>query len=339
MFSNLRQGRQKYGLRRYVRRQIKAKFNQVFFRSDRDDLISAFRDLGARQGMTLCVHSSLSRLGYIHGGADTIIDALQAVVGEVGCVMMPAFSMSGDMESYVRNAAPFDVQHTPSLVGQVPEIFRRRPEVIRSHHPTNSVSAWGDNAALLLEDHDRSLTPFGPDTPYGRLAEQDDAYVLMLDTHLHSLLHHLQERVAFPNLFVDAEAELELIDESGSKRSMRTRVMRRRTPYFVAIDGSEPGEPDWAILHDYALLFPSRRLKEARQLGYSFSGFPPIRNRRRELEAAGILRSGRLGPGEIGLLKVRPFLDRIQPEFEDLIERYREAYDVRDIEARNLPYS
>ena len=289
--------------------------------------------------MTVCVHSSLSRLGYIEGGAETIIDALQLAVGEDGCLMMPAFSMGGDMASYVRDLDVFDVRETPSSVGIIPETFRRRPDVLRSRHPTNSVAAWGRGAGTLLEGHENSLTPFGYETPYGRFAERDDTYVLMLDTHLHSLLHHIQERVDFPTLFLDDQAEVSIVDESGKPGTVQTRVMRPRLPYFVAIPSKSGAAPDWAILHDYALLFPSRRLDEVTRDGYRFDGFPAITNRRSELESAGVLRSGKLGRGEIGLLHVRPFIERLQPEFEELIARFSEYYELDRVAAIGLPYS
>lgn len=44
---------------------------------NKDDLITAFRAIGLREGMTLEVHSSLSSFGQVEGGADSVIDALQ----------------------------------------------------------------------------------------------------------------------------------------------------------------------------------------------------------------------------------------------------------------------
>ena len=339
MLDSLKRGREKYGLKVYLTRQLKGKINKVFYRSDVDDLVTAFRELGARPGITICVHSSLSRLGYVDGGAHAIIDALQRVVGESGTVMMPAFSMGGDMASYVRDLDAFDVRTTPSSVGFVPETFRRRGDVLRSCHATNSVAAWGARAAELLAGHEDSITPFGMDTPYGRFAEMDDAYVLMLDTHLHSLLHHLQERVSFPNLFLDGTADVSVIDEAGIRKTVQTRVMRPRIPYFVAVPSATGTDPDWAILHDYALMFPTRRFAEIKPDGYTFEGFPALIERRKDLASKGALTSRKLGRGEIGLLRVKPFIQTVQPEMEELIERFRSYYDPQKVADMKLIYS
>ena len=115
--------------------------------------------------------------------------------------------------------------------------------------------------------------------------------------------------------------------------------MRPRVPYFVAIPATSGPQPDWAILHDYALMFPSRRNKEVSDLGYQFTGFTTLIDRKQDLINRGILKSRKLGRGEIGLLQIKPFVQLIQPEFEGLIERFRKYYDPDSIAALNLPYS
>ena len=339
MLRNLKTGRAKYGTRKYLAREFKTRINKIFYRSDKNDLVALFRDVGVRKGITLCVHSSLSQLGYIEGGADAVIDALQIAIGTEGTLVMPAFTMSGDMASQLESGKTFDTRHSPSSVGVIPETFRRRPDVLRSCHPTNSVAASGPGAKDILSQHDESITPFGNDTPYGRLATREDSYILMMDTHIHSFLHHLQERVKFPNLFLPAEKKVEVIDATGQTKLMTTKVMRPRTPYFVAIPSASPDKPDWAILHDYALMFPKRRSLAARRLGYRFDGFDPLVTRRENHMETGTLKSAKLGRGEIGLLSIGPFLNEIEPEFISLIDRFREHYDSEKIASMNLPYS
>jgi aminoglycoside N3'-acetyltransferase len=332
----LAEGRRKYGMALYLRREANKHLNKLLFSLDRPALVRALRSLGVREGTTLCVHTSLSRLGYVENGPATVIDALREAVGDQGTVLMPAFSMGGTMLSWVDSGAVFDARTSPVKVGSVPEAFRRGAGVLRSLHPTNSVAGIGPAAAAILADHDRSLTPYGSATPYGRLADRDDAYVLMLDTHVQSLLHHLQERVDFPNLFLDESRRVELIDHEGEKRSMVTKVMRPKLPYFVAVPGASGGEPDWVTLHDFALMFPAHRRKEAVEMGYRPATIRMLEDRRKQFIANGIVRAQRLGRAQIGLLHVASFIRAIQPELEQSISDYRSYYDVALLEGKNL---
>ena len=58
----------------------------------KEDLIRDLRALGVREGMKLQVHSSLSRIGWVEGGADAVLDALMTVVTPEGTLMLPSFN-------------------------------------------------------------------------------------------------------------------------------------------------------------------------------------------------------------------------------------------------------
>ena len=53
------------------------------------------RGLGVRPGMVLIVHSSLSAMGWVCGGAVSVILALQSVLRSYGTLIMPTHS--GDL--------------------------------------------------------------------------------------------------------------------------------------------------------------------------------------------------------------------------------------------------
>ena len=100
------------------------------------------RDLsrvGIKKGDTLLIHSSLSKLGNVHNGPQTIIDALIEGVGDKGNIVMPSYSYINSMlgttteENYI-----FDSLTTPSVVGIITNIFRKAKNIHRSIHPTHS---------------------------------------------------------------------------------------------------------------------------------------------------------------------------------------------------------
>lgn len=311
--------------------------DRVACRVDGSSFLHAFRCVGLDKRATVCVHTSLSRFGHIVGGAEAVIDALIDSVGSEGTIMMPSYPMAGSMASYLDEGKAFDVRSCPSQVGLIAEVFRKCPTVRRSLHPTNPLVAWGKNAELLLQHHEKSQTPYGDETPYGRLAARDDSFVLMLETHVHSLLHHLQERVQFPNLFLPDMREAFFIDERGTRGAVKTKVMRPRLPYYVAVPSAAGPEPDWVFLQDFALIFPGGRELQLQRLGHHFRGYPSINRRRADLEKAGVLRSCWVGRGEIGLLHVKSFLAQVEPELKDLIHRFRESYQIDRI--ASLPFT
>jgi aminoglycoside 3-N-acetyltransferase len=319
-----------------LRRNLNRRLAKALYSIDRRKLRDALASIGVARGMTVVVHSQLSQLGYVAGGPAMIIETLMETVTDSGCILMPTYPTRGSTAAYLDEGHAFDVRNTPSTVGALTEVFRTWPGVKRSLHPTNPVAAWGKHADWLLAGHERSLTPYGDDTPYGRLARMDDSYNLMMETPVLSLLHHLQERVNFPNYTLDETREVRVIDTAGATRTVTTKVMRQRLPYYIAIPSQGGGDHDWAILHDFALIFPRSRERMVRQL-YRLGGYPPALERRAQLTSAGHLKATKLGRGEIGLLRIKPFLDTLIPELRALLDRFRGCYELSRLEAEDLP--
>jgi aminoglycoside 3-N-acetyltransferase len=148
-----------------------------------DDL----RSLGLAQGMNLVVHSSLSSLGQVEGGADAVIDALLEAIGERGTLAMPTFTFPPD--------AVFDPRTTRSTTGLITETFRRREGVLRSIHPTHSVAAFGLLAGHFVDGH-RTATALGVDSPLHRLAVSGGFVLLLGVGHTSNAMVHVGEAAA-----------------------------------------------------------------------------------------------------------------------------------------------
>lgn len=321
-----------------LRRTARRKLAETIYAVDRDDLAEAFAAIGLRRGATVCVHSALSQIGYLEGGQEALIETLMETVGEEGTILMPSYPSLGAIADYLDGGPVFDVRNTPSKVGSLTEKFRRMPGATRSLHPTNPVAGWGRHAERLLAGHEDSPTPYGDETPYGRLARMEDAYILMIETPILSLLHHLQERVDFPNYLLPGERRAEIIDWEGRRRTVTTRVLRPRLPYWIAIAPQDASaEVDWIVLHDFALILTRSREREIRAMGYRLGGYPKALERRSRLVEAGHLGLADLGKGQIGLLRVKPFLEAVIPELAGQIERFRPCYDLDRLERTALP--
>lgn len=190
----------------------------------RESLAHDLCALGVEAGMTLEVHSSLSKLGWVCGGPVTVVQALMDVVTETGTLVMPTHSPNySDPAKWSNPPVPqswwpmlyeqmpaFDPRITPSLfMGQVVETFRRWPGVLRSSHPAVSFAAWGRHAQTITANHslDHSL---GEHSPLARLHDLS-GYVLLLGVSYESCtsLHLAEYHAPNPQPLTDGGPILE----------------------------------------------------------------------------------------------------------------------------------
>ena len=58
----------------------------------RDSLAHDLKALGVREGDCVMLHSSLSSLGWVEGGADAVVEAFLDAIGPEGTLLTPAFT-------------------------------------------------------------------------------------------------------------------------------------------------------------------------------------------------------------------------------------------------------
>ena len=192
-------------------------------------LTNDLRSLGVTGGMTLLVHSSMSALGWVAGGPQAVIEALDAAVGSDGTLVVPAHSTGLSEPSLWRNppvpeswwqivrdeTPAFDPDLTPTrMMGVIAEGFRSYPGVRRSDHPQVSFAARGPNGGLVVDDHSFEQ-PLGDGSPLARLYDLDGQILLLGVGHANNTTLHLAEyRADYPGkecvtqgapVFVDGE--------------------------------------------------------------------------------------------------------------------------------------
>src|SRR5580692_1496884 len=157
-----------------------------------ESLRREFSTLGLQRGMTVMVHSSLSKVGWTVGGPVTVIRALLDVLGTAGTLVMPAESpdvsdpstwsddrVQVEWHDTIRAHLPvFDPLTTPTTMGAIPEAFRTFPATLRSNHPLVSVCANGRLAKEITKDHALEFCE-GKGTPFEKLYLADARTLLL----------------------------------------------------------------------------------------------------------------------------------------------------------------
>jgi aminoglycoside 3-N-acetyltransferase len=200
----------------------------------RSRLTRDLRELGVREGGVLLVHTSMRSLGWVVGGAETVVRALMDAVGPHGTVAAVASWSDIPLRmdewspewrrAYLDEMPGFDPDHSEAnpLYGRVPERIRSWPGSRKSAHPDQRVVAIGEKARWLTSPHELDDS-FGARTPFARLVDCG-GQVLMLGAPLRSLtlLHHAEAIVDLPG--------------------------KRRRTYSLPI--ATQGATEWRTLHD-----------------------------------------------------------------------------------------
>ncbi|MBO5761118.1 MAG: AAC(3) family N-acetyltransferase [Lentisphaeria bacterium] len=180
------------------------------YSSLKQDLIQ----LGLLPSDTVLVHSSMKSIGEVENGAETVLDVLMDHFEKTGLLVFPTLSY----DIYGKKEKIFSPEKTPSVVGLLTEMFRKRDGVIRSLHPTHSVAAYGKDAVKFCSGHENFSTPCARKSPWGKLYDRN-ARILFIGTKSIScstFFHAVEEFLPVPGMFEKDPYDLFLEKPDGS---------------------------------------------------------------------------------------------------------------------------
>ena len=185
-------------------------------------LVRDLHALGVQPGMTLMVHTAMSKLGWIAGGAHAVVVSLLEAIGFDGTLVMPTHTGLTDPGGWENPPVPESWwpairEHTPAYdpaltptrgMGAVVECFRSIPVARRSAHPTYSATAVGPLAEQIVAHHPLDGA-FGEASPYARLYDVDAVVLLLgVDHANNSSLHLAEHRATFDKPIIQHGAPL-----------------------------------------------------------------------------------------------------------------------------------
>ena len=179
-----------------------------------EGIAEALQTLGLGAGHIVFVHSSLSSIGHVEGGAYAVVDAFFDVLGSTGTLVVPTFTFShGGKLNPV-----FDPIRDPSEMGRITEVARTHPDARRSHHLLHSVAALGPHAEDITAVHGPSA--WAADGPFWKLYELD-AHILMLGVpYLRCTFFHVIEQLVQVRYRRWREVEAKVRDSSGREQPL-----------------------------------------------------------------------------------------------------------------------
>jgi aminoglycoside N3'-acetyltransferase len=197
-------------------------------------LVAFLRDsFGVFEGDVLLVQSSFQNLHGLNEGPGELIEALCALVGETGAILMPAHPLYRDGTNV------FDPHRTPTYAGLLCETFRRWPGVLRSIHPTHSVCGIGERAFDLLRDHSEDLRGCGPNSPYFRLIKAKGHIVTLgLPPSFTTFLHTVEDvrPENFPVPIYDGSIGLFEVREASGRVQVKIPLRSQRVLSGMDLD-------------------------------------------------------------------------------------------------------
>lgn len=183
------------------------------------DLLNHLQELKIDKKGTLLVHSSMKSIGEVEGRADTVLDAFSEYMKD-GLLVFPTHTWS-----YINKDNPkYYVEESPSCVGILPDLFRKRPGVVRSLHPTHSVAALGKDAKEFVAGDEKWDTPCARESAWGKLLDRKAQIMLLgVDLRKNTFIHGVEEWIDIPGRLTDSHEQLYTVLADGTEISVPSR--------------------------------------------------------------------------------------------------------------------
>jgi aminoglycoside 3-N-acetyltransferase len=161
----------------------------------------------------LMVHLSYKAIGEVENGVETVLDALTEYMKD-GLLVLPSHSW----RNVNKDNPVMDVLYTPACVGICTDLFRRRPGVWRSFHPTHSVAALGKDAQEFISGEEKIQPPCGKNGVYCKLWERD-AQILLIGVNFtrNTFIHGIEEWDGATGTISKEKTDLYVIDHDGGR--------------------------------------------------------------------------------------------------------------------------
>lgn len=178
----------------------------------KEELKRQIAEMGIKSTDTVLIHISLKAVGETENGADGIIDAFCEFLSE-GLFLVPTHTW----DSVNAKNPFFDVRTAVPCIGTLPRIAAKRPDGVRSLHPTHSVWAHGKGAQEFVAGEENAASPAPVGFLWSRLADAGAKILLIGVTHnRNTFIHSVDEHVGLPDRLGAQPFDVTIVDHAGN---------------------------------------------------------------------------------------------------------------------------
>jgi aminoglycoside 3-N-acetyltransferase len=177
---------------------IQKRLKETFGKMNKNEIKQGLQALGLKEGDIVLLHSSLSSMGNVEGGAETVVDAFLETLGKPGTLIVPVF---GDL-------------------GILTVTVKSRPDAVLSDCPKGTVAAIGADARKICIDHWKADTVHGEGSPYLKIAGLG-GYICLLgvDQDRNTSMHSVEALLQLP--YLNPVSDLVQTPEGGIQKTWK----------------------------------------------------------------------------------------------------------------------
>jgi aminoglycoside 3-N-acetyltransferase len=207
-------------------------------------LASVLEQLDVPRSSVVYVQSSTDWLARAGIDAGEALKTLREWVMPSGTLVMPSYPFRVTHLEYLQSSPRYDVRTSPSMIGLIPELFRRSDGVCRSLDPDFAIAAEGDAAGEIVATHLADPDPFGRQSVYENVIARDATMIgLGVSLNTNSFIHVIDSRLAvqyrrspYENLH-----DAQIVDYTGAVVTVQRRALapdfQRLTKPSAVVEG------------------------------------------------------------------------------------------------------
>lgn len=201
---------------------------------------------GVKYGDVLLVHSNIKRVLVearsegVQLTPDDILDSFLECLGSAGTLVLPLFNFDFSIKKR------FDIRNTPSQMGALTEIARKRYGAVRTGHPIYSFAVLGKESHLF--DGLVNESGYGEDSPFGLIHNLNGkiASLDLDDQNSMTFYHYVEESLRVDYRYFK-KFKGEYIDQSGNSSNCEFKLFVRDVSRGVVTHVNPAGDKMWEL--------------------------------------------------------------------------------------------